>query len=197
MIEEFINKIEKKWHPMGQEPILLSIIGSTALFLQTNYIRGTKDTDILEVSELPKEVWEQLRLIGGKDSDLAKAYRFYIDLVGPGLPFLPPRPLFHLVETLNSKLKFFRFQALDPVDVVVSKLKTFRPSDLDDIRAMADRHLINPARLVERFECAKEHWLMGSRAHELRDYIKNLHTVQRDYLMDKETPIFLPRWLDQ
>ena len=197
MIEEFIHKIESKWRLLGQEPILLSIIGSTALFLQTDYMRGTKDTDVLEVNELPKNVWEQLMILGGKNSDLAKAYRFYIDLVAPGLPFLPPRPFFHPLDTLNKRFKFFRLQVLDPVDVVVSKLKTFRPNDLDDIRAMADRHLINPEKLVERFEGAKEHWLMGSRAPELRQYIENLHTIQRDYLMKKETPITLPDWLDE
>lgn len=196
MIEDFFRGIENLWRPTGREPIVLLLIGSTALFLQTDYIRGTKDADILEMSDLPKKIWEQLRKIAGKGSDLAKSHRLYVDLVGPGLAFLPVPPLFHPLDALNKRLRHFCLQALDPVDVVVSKLKTFRAGDLDDIRAMADRDLLNPNRLVERFELAKEHWLLGSRAPELKRYIENLHTIQRDYLLVKETPIELPDWFD-
>lgn len=93
---------------------------------------------------------------------------------------------------LGKGLKYFRIEALDPVDVVVSKLKTFRSGDLDDIRAMVERNLVDPKRLVERFEAAKEPWLLGSRDIELPQYIQNLHTIQRDYLFVPETPIELP-----
>lgn len=196
MIEEFLAKIEERWQPTGEEPIPLRIIGSFALFLQTDYVRGTKDADILEINDLPKKVWEQLETIAGKGSDLARSHRLYIDLVGPGFPFLPPRPLLNPLKAQSERLKYFRLQVLDPVDVVVSKLKTFRASDLDDIRAMVIRHLLSPTLLVERFELAKDHWLLGSRAPELREYIENLHTVQRDYLLVPETPIALPDWLD-
>lgn len=196
MIEDFFRGIEDLWQPTGREPIVLLLIGSTALFLQSDYIRGTKDADILEMSDLPGKIWEQLKKIAGRGSNLAKSCRLYVDLVGPGLAFLPARPLFHPLDTLNKALRYFCLQALDPVDVVVSKLKTFRAGDLDDIRAMADRLLLDPDRLVERFELAKEHWLMGSRAPELRRYVENLHAIQRDYLFVKETPIELPDWLD-
>lgn len=196
MIEDFFHRIEKLWRPTNQEPIVLNIIGSIALFLQTNYIRGTKDMDILKINDLSKEIWEQLKTIAGKGSDLAQSCRLYVDLVGSGFPFMPPKPLFHPLDNLNKAFKFFSLQALDPLDVVISKLKTFRPNDLDDIRAMAERHLLNPDRLVERFELAKEHWLIGSRAPELRDYIEHLHVVQRDYLLVKQTVINLPDWLE-
>lgn len=196
MIKDFFLKIENVWKPTGREPITLRVLGSTALFLQTDYVRGTKDTDIFEIRDLGGDIWEQLKTIAGKGTKLAGAERLHVDLVAPGFPFLPPGPLFHPLDGLNRSFKVFRLEALDPVDVVVSKLKTFRTSDLEDIRAMVKRRLLNPDRLVERFELAKEHWLLGSRAPELRKYIDNLHEVQRDYLFTKETPIDLPDWLD-
>jgi hypothetical protein len=196
MIENLITKIEEQWKPTGEEPFLLRIIGSSALFLQTDYVRGTKDADILEINNLSPKIWEQLNLIAGKGTYLAKTQHLYIDLVSPGLPFLPPQPLFHPLKILSEKFHYFQLQALDPIDVIISKLKTFRPSDIDDIRAMAKRHLLNPSLLVERFELAKDHWLLGSRAPELKYYIENLHTIQRDYLFVKETPIELPDWLE-
>ena len=36
------------------------------------YIRGTKDMDILKINDLSKEIWEQLKTIAGKGSDLAQ-----------------------------------------------------------------------------------------------------------------------------
>ncbi len=196
MIEQFLKDIEVEWKVAGSEPISLRVIGSTALFLQTDYIRGTKDADILEVSGVSEKVWAQIKDIAGKNTRLANAHRLFMDLVIPGFPFLPQQPLFHPLSDLSGKLKFFYAEALDPLDVVVSKLKTFRPWDLDDIRAMVQRDLVNPIRLVERFESAKERWLLDARAPELPDYIENLHTIQRDYLFVPETPIELPDWLD-
>ena len=47
-------------------------------------------------------------------------------------------------------LRSDRVQALDPVDVVVSKLKPFRSTDLDDIQAMVQRdYLLVEETLIE------------------------------------------------
>lgn len=195
MIEDFLKNVDALWKPMGFEPIPLEIIGSTALLLQTDYVRATKDTDILEIGDLPQILWETLKEMAGKNSTLAKRHRLYIDLVKTGIPFLPPKRLLTPLKELNEALKHFKVSALHPVDVVVSKLKTFRPSDLEDIKAMIDRSLVPPAQLVERFKLAKEQWLMGSRDFELKKYVENLHAIQRDYLFVEETPCDLPEWL--
>lgn len=196
MIEEFILEIDKRWKTTAHEPIPLHIIGSAALLLQMDYSRGTKDADVLEIEELPENVSEQLKTLAGKDSQLAGRYHLYIDLVAAAIPFLPQSPLFHALDTLNDSIKSFRILTLDPLDVVISKLKTFRPGDLDDIRAVVDANLLDPKELVERFQSAKEQWLMDARSSALKQYIENLHTIQRDYLHVDETPIDLPGWID-
>ncbi len=196
MIERFLTDIEKQWRSMGDEPIVLKIIGSTALFLQTDYVRGTKDTDFLQIHDVSPAIWDQLKSIAGKGTPLANAHRLYIDLVPPGLAFLPGQPAFHLHQELNEKLSYFQVQVLDIHDVIVSKLKTFRSVDLEDLGAMVERDLLDPKRIVERFELAKEQWLMGSRAEHIRKCIANLHTVQRDYLFVPESAIDVPNWVD-
>lgn len=196
MIKDFFLEIDKRWKPTACEPVALHIIGSAALLLQMDYNRGTKDADVLEVEELPKNVSKQLKDLAGKSSQLAQRHHLYVDLVAAGIPFLPQSPLFHPLDTLNDRIKSFRILVLDPLDVVISKLKTFRPTDLDDIRAVVDDNLLDPKKLVERFQSAKEQWLMDARAHELKQYIENLHTIQRDYLHVDETPIDLPGWID-
>lgn len=71
MLEEFFIAIDHKWKPLGSEPITLNLIGSTALFLQCNYQRGTKDSDILEVYGIPKKVYAELTKLAGIDSRIA------------------------------------------------------------------------------------------------------------------------------
>ena len=45
-IERFLLDIDAKW-PSGGPKIALRVLGSTALMLQTSYLRGTKDSDVL------------------------------------------------------------------------------------------------------------------------------------------------------
>lgn len=54
LIEQFFKDLDLNWNPLGDEPIGLSVIGSTALFLQTDYQRGTTDTDFMEIQEISK-----------------------------------------------------------------------------------------------------------------------------------------------
>lgn len=48
-VEHFLSELARGWR--GPERPTLRILGSTALFLRTNYLRGTKDSDVLETAE--------------------------------------------------------------------------------------------------------------------------------------------------
>lgn len=193
MIREFFRQLDEAWKPLGREPITLPVIGSTALFLQCEYERGTKDSDILELEEIPEG--KDLLGLAGEGSAFAAKHRMYLQIVTRGFPFLPPQALFHPMDSLNASLKNFQVEALDIVDVVVSKLKPFRVQDQDDIRAVVDLGLVDPNKLLERFILAKERWLMDSRGRDLPGYIENLNVIQRDYLLVPETSINLPDYI--
>lgn len=47
-VKGFFQEIDRLWTPMGTEKIPLRVIGSGALLMQTDYVRGTKDGDVLE-----------------------------------------------------------------------------------------------------------------------------------------------------
>lgn len=195
-MEKFFLELDKQWKTLGEEPIQLSIIGSTALFLQSDYQRGTKDTDFLEIDEISENAFKAILKLGGKGSPLSKKFRLFIEIVKRPIPFLPVKPNFVILTHLNKKLKNFRVEVLEIVDVLVSKLKPYRPQDLEDIREMINRNLVDPDKFSKRFLLAKERWLMDARAHELKSYIENFHEVQRELLGVLETPIELPAWLD-
>jgi hypothetical protein len=195
-ITTFFIEIDRLWKPQESEKIKLRVIGSGALLLQTDYHRGTKDGDVLESLELTADIKERLQTLAGRNTDLHKRTRLYLDIVISGLPFLPHGPKFHLHGPLNAELKHFEITTLDVVDVVVTKLKRFNSDDAGDVAAMVAKGLVPHKRFVERFMAAIDAFSMDSRAEDLPKIIKNLHKVERDMLHVPESTIDLPDWMD-
>jgi hypothetical protein len=193
-IEQFLMAIDDQWNG-GVIETPLRVIGSTALMLQAEYQRGTKDGDVLGVDPVTGPVRERLLALAGKGSRIHNVYQIYIDIVRPGLLFLPRPARYHDLPELNGKLRNFRVSVLDVVDVVVSKLIRFNSNDQDDITAMAELDLLDPVMLVTRFRTALEWFLLDARADDLPRYVKNLHRIERDLLQVAPSCIVLPDWL--
>lgn len=194
--EDFFCELDDLWDLPGP-PIPLRIIGSAALMLQTDYERGTKDSDILETPALGPAITARLRVLAGQSTTLHKRHRIYLDIVPVALPFLPTDPLWHPLQ-INTILRHFQLDVLDITDVAVSKLKRFLPSDRNDIAAMIERDLIPHDKLLTRFRSALNTYLLDSRAEDLPRYIKNLNRIERDDYDLPETAIEtfdLPPWL--
>lgn len=159
--------------------------------LQTDYERGTKDSDVLETAELDGATKERLLLLAGKGTVLAQRWRLYLDIVDNGLPFLPQTPNWHRLASFPNHQVF----ALDVVDVVVSKLKRFSANDVGDIDAMVQRGLVPHDAFVARFEDAVSYWAGDARASELPRYLRNLHSVESDSYLVQPTEVDLPNWV--
>ena len=99
-----------------------------------------------------------------------------------------------MVELSNS-LRSFDIEVLDVVDVVVAKLKPFRPHDRDDIAAMIDRGRVTHAAVLERFRAAVDRFAYDARADDLPRYIANLHRIERDLFAAAPSAIDLPSWI--
>lgn len=140
------------------------------------------------------EIKERLIALAGAGTELHNRHRLYIDIVSPGLPFLPQVPLWNPLADLNDELARFDIEVLDVIDTVVSKLKRFNVNDISDIQAMAKMGLIDHPRLIERFRSAVDVFSGDARAEDLPAYINNLHRIERDHLLVAETPIELPHW---
>lgn len=194
-IEQFFVELDGLWG--GATPRLaINVIGSTALMLQTSYLRGTKDTDVLGVMPVEGGIKEKLRALAGAGSPLEASYHFYLDIVAAGLPFLPHPPQFLSLEPLNSRLGSFQVSVLAVIDVVVSKLKRFNTRDKDDVRAMIDMELVDHEELLERFRSAVDRFSFDARADDLPAIVKNLHWVERECYSARPTRIELPSWVD-
>jgi Nucleotidyltransferase of unknown function (DUF6036) len=193
-VESLLHEIDTRWKLQAAAKIPLHFIGSTALLLQTQYNRGTKDGDVLETAELVAEARDHLLELAGEHTSLHKRHRLYIDIVSNGLPFLPHPPKYHPVQSLASLLHFEVF-TLDVIDIVVSKFKRFHANDQADIIAMIDADHVPHAKLIERFRSAFDVFLGDARAEELPRYVRNLNRIERDQFEVDATEFEYPEWV--
>ncbi len=194
-ISDFFMEIDRYWPHEPSNKVRLSIIGCSALLLQTNYDRGTKDSDVFETMDLTDDTKQRLIAIAGVGTALHKRRNLYIDIVANGVPFLPHVPVWHALHGLNKTLQRLEVVALDIVDVVVSKLKRFSANDQYDIDAMIERDLVSHDRLIERFRSAVDEFSGDARAADLPKYVAHLHRVERDMLGIADSEIPLPSWI--
>jgi hypothetical protein len=194
-VRDFLAEIDRRWPGPTGERIGLRIIGSVALLLQTDYERGTKDSDVLHTADLTENTKGCLIELAGEGTEIHRRHRLYIDIVANGIPFLPHVPLYHAVDTLNASLLHFEIHALDVVDVIVSKLKPFRSNDREDIREMIRRGLVSHSRLLERFEDAVDDYAHTAGADDIPQFVGNLNRVERDMLGVAESVLDLPDWI--
>lgn len=190
-LRRFFEEIDAAWVRAEHPPVTLSVIGSTALMLQTAYSRITKDSDVIETDLLPS-ARADLLAIAGPDSALFQRHRLYIDIVTPGLPFLPQKPLWQPLASGERPLERLTIRALDVIDVVVSKFKRFNANDRADITAMVERDLVQHERLVERFLATLDFHSWDERCPS---YARNFNAIERDAFLCDETEFEFPEWM--
>ena len=191
LIEAFFRDLDARLTPLRVPRVELHIIGSTALFLQSSYTRGTKDCDAVETYTFDATVKAELLTLGGKDKAIAQHHGIYLDFIKEVKVFLPDDPCWTPYLTLNS----LDLYTLDPTDVVVAKLIRLHRDDRRDIEAMVSRGLVNHARLVERFESAALRYGRSGQGDMIKRAIDNFHSVERDIFVVDESEIEIPDWM--
>jgi uncharacterized nucleotidyltransferase DUF6036 len=151
LVDDLFRDLDARWGTPPPAKIRLRIIGSSALMLQTDYERGTTDSDVLETTNLSDGVRKRMLYLAGEGTTLHQRHRLYIQIVPSGIPFLPQVALYHPLAALNAELSHFDIEVLDVVDVVVAKLKRFHAADRADIDAMVKKGFVPHQRLVARF----------------------------------------------
>lgn len=196
--EALLLELDGQWGRPEEPKIRIRILGSLALMLQTDYERGTKDSDILYTDPVDGPVRQRLLHLGGQGSTLATRHRVYLDVVSSGILMLPARPVYNPLPALNAKLTHFEAEALSILDVVITKLKPFRPTDIADIEAMIRRGHVSHEQFLNRFRSAVDRFADGAQgAGKLPRIVENFHQVEREAFGVEETEIELPPWVDE
>jgi hypothetical protein len=189
---EFLRAVDAAWSLKTDHKIPLHVLGSTALFLQTDYVRGTKDGDVLQTRHIASPIRERLLELAGPKSKLAVNYGMYIDIVSPNIPMLPMSSEWHAYPL---RLQHFEVEVLDIHDVVVSKLKRWHAGDRDDVRAMAEADRLHRDRLISRFEAVVDRYKFDGRADLLPRMADRLNFIERDWLAEEPTLFDFPEEL--
>jgi hypothetical protein len=192
-IEAFFREMDTLSGLANLPRFTLHIVGSTALFLQSDYRRGTKDSDAVETYGFDPNVKDLLERDAGRGSKIAGRHHIYLQFIGEVLLFLPDNPVWNPWLTLQR----LDVVLLDPTDVVVAKLIRLQSDDLRDIEAMAERRIASHQRVVERFKNAALRLGGSGQGHKLERAIKNLHRVERDVFVVDESEIDIPDWMLQ
>ena len=196
--EALLLELDRLWKVGDSSKIRVRILGSMALMLQTDYERGTKDGDILYAEPIDARVKERLLALGGQGTPLARRHRIYLDVVSRGILMLPAQPQFLPLPTLSAQLTHFEVEVLSIPDVVISKLKPFRPSDIADIAAMILRGHMTHDQFVALFRSAVDRFAdSATGTAKLPKIVENFHQIERDHFGVEETPIELPPWVDE
>jgi hypothetical protein len=196
--EAFLDDLDDRWTYALPDRLPFRVIGSTALFLQTDYERGTKDGDVLRAERdgFDDAVCSELERLAGRNADVFDRHGMYLDLVRGSLPYLPVDPVWHRYPAL---WKHFDVTVLDVADVCVSKLKRWVGSDREDVSQMIQRSALEHPRFVERFRSMIERNGFDGRADELLPLmVDRLHEVERDlFALDQVTLVELPPWITE
>lgn len=149
----FLDRLDAELYPFAKKGARFDmyLLGRAALVLHYQFALATKDIDIVEMR---KSVLEEKAIdLFGQGSRLAQALGFYLERVPQGLPPLPSG-FQQRCEEIKGGWKVIRPWVLDPHDLAVTKLKSFRPKDREDLQLLCDRELLDAATLRARLEAA-------------------------------------------
>lgn len=165
---EFLSEVDKSL----SKPVEIHCLGGFILTVLYGVPRTTGDLDYITV--IPGNAYSELEQLAGRDSTLARRHKVYFQHAG-GITDLPEDYEERLVD-LNLGLKNLRLRALEPYDLVLSKLSRNNPKDRDDVKYLAAKLNLSFAALYERFTVEMKPWVANPDRHD-----STLNVVWRDY----------------
>jgi hypothetical protein len=85
LVDDLFRDLDARWGRPTPAKIRLRIIGSAALMLQTDYERGTTDSDVLETTNLTDGVRKRILDLAGEGTTIHQRHRLYIQIVPSGV----------------------------------------------------------------------------------------------------------------
>ncbi len=145
------------------QPVSLHCGGGFVLAALYGIPRSTADLDYIEV--LPREAGDEVERLAGRDSALAKRYRLFLHGV-MGIVDLPDGYETRLQE-LALDLRRLKLWALDPYDLLLSKLSRNSPKDREDAKYLIKKMNLGFAIFQARWETEMAPWIANKPHHDL------------------------------
>ena len=145
-------------------PTILHCLGGFVVAMQYGMPRPTADIDLLCVS--PEAARMELIALAGRGSPLHARYKVYLDFVV--LRVHPENYDQRLKEMFAGAFERLRLMALDPYDLVLTKLDRNSPRDREDFRYLAESVPLEMASLRARYDAEVAPYLWVSTDKALR-----------------------------
>lgn len=123
------------------EPVEVHLLGGFVLSVLWDLPRPTGDIDFIEIR--PGKASETVLGLAGQGTALADKYRVHFQRVGVAI--VPDEYESRLTDITPTALRNLRLKALDPHDIVLSKLSRNTPSDGSDVEFLARKGVLDPA----------------------------------------------------
>jgi|ERR1700733_10545751 hypothetical protein len=130
------------------ESVELHCLGGFVLTTVYRLPRTTADLDVVAVASLAQNA--HLIALAGQGSELHRKHRVCLDLVG--VAPLPEDYESRLTEIFPGSFRKIRLLALDPYDIVLSKLERNSQRDRDDVKYLARAVSMDLGLLQRRYE---------------------------------------------
>ncbi|HUY15005.1 MAG TPA: DUF6036 family nucleotidyltransferase [Terriglobia bacterium] len=156
---EFLEELDA----LLPEQVELHCVGGFVVSLFYGLPRPTADIDY--VSVLPDERVNELQAMAGQDSALARKYKIHVQHVA--VNSLPEDYEARLAEMFCDRFKHLRLRALDPYDLILSKLERNSHKDRDDVGYLAKALRLKPEVLRERYMKELRPYLVNQDRHDL------------------------------
>lgn len=140
----------------------LHCVGAFVLVALYGIPRYTGDLDYIEV--LPPEASTEVEKIGGRESALHNKYKLFLQSVD--VADLPEEYESRLQE-IELKLRKLTLWALDPYDLLLSKVPRNSPKDQDDAKYLISKLKLGFETFENRWKKEMAPWIANRDRHEL------------------------------
>lgn len=144
------------------QTVNLHCVGAFVLVALYGIPRYTGDLDYIEV--LPPEAASEVEKIGGRGSPLHTKYKLFLQSVG--IADLPEEYESRL-EEIELKLENLKLWALDPYDLLLSKVPRNSPKDQDDANYLISKLKLGFETFENRWKQEMASWIANRGRHEL------------------------------
>ena len=145
------------------EQVQLHCIGGFVVSLFYGLPRPTGDIDYYSV--FPVHCEDDLKAAAGPGSRLHRKYKVYFQRVA--VTSLPENYEARLGEMFPGRFDKLKLYALDPYDLILSKLERNSAKDRDDVAYLIGKLRLNPTPLRDRYEKELRPYLTNEAKHDL------------------------------
>ncbi|MBS1849611.1 MAG: hypothetical protein JST79_01755 [Acidobacteria bacterium] len=143
-------------------PVTIHCLGGFVVTAYYGIEMPTSDLDYLLVR--PADAYHEIEALAGLGSALSKKHRVYIQNVGVGDY---PEDYEERLTKMDVGLKNLTLLALDPYDLLLSKITRNGQKDREHVRLLAQHLSLKFSILQQRFDVEMKPWLPNLARHEL------------------------------